>query len=510
MATAPSFLSFNITQPTATVRTGTLRIVAKPGDSVGPLTIDIPGVTNGIVGMYAQADYQLYAYEQAGVPPGTYVGTIYDASPAAFPSFDTVPLVVNPPPAIYGCTDRAATNYQGTATADDGSCVYTPPAPAPAFFDVPPLQALRFAVRDLPGAEFPGPDAQLFCEQARPGQQVRPLFYQPVAQADQVRVQVLTNYSAVAASLLVHGGGPVGAPVALQQVLTLEGIAAPVAVVLSQDLASGNTRLAAAAGGALPPGLLATGRVVLAGAAAGTYRVTAAVPGTVVALDDYLVLNRPWAAVAGNVTASWTLQGPGYNVWEATLAVAALSGYYQVQLSATRAGAPNRVAVCEPIQVKAQHPATVVLDFRNGDNCFKTVFSTGFAPRLRVPGTFFRQTNGGTEESYRGSAGALTVLESTGQRLFALETFVLPPWLHEKLYLVCRLDELRVNGQPYATDQAYEPAEQGPYPLTTGRVVLEQQEALGLGNGDDAGADETVPDNALQLRRGDYLQLHRS
>jgi hypothetical protein len=96
MPVAPFLVRFYVTQPTADVRTGSLRIEAALGDSVGPLTISIPGLTNGVVAMTAPADFRQYAYEQAGVPPGTYVATIHDASPAAFPPFDTPALVVKP------------------------------------------------------------------------------------------------------------------------------------------------------------------------------------------------------------------------------------------------------------------------------------------------------------------------------------------------------------------------------------------------------------------------------
>jgi len=43
------------------------------------------------------------------------------------------------PPIIYGCTDPAATNYDPTATNDDGSCTYPPPPPPPPAGN-PPMQ----------------------------------------------------------------------------------------------------------------------------------------------------------------------------------------------------------------------------------------------------------------------------------------------------------------------------------------------------------------------------------
>ncbi|MGI4869718.1 MAG: hypothetical protein ACRYFX_00920 [Janthinobacterium lividum] len=433
------------------------------------------------------------------LPPGTYTTRVTDSSLPTQLVLDSVTIAAY---SLGGCTDKLATNYDAAATVENGSCVYTPPA-LPDFFAVPLLQTLRFVVRGGGSTA----DEVLFCEQARPGIQVRPLFYQSVENTDTVRVQVLTSSGTVTATISHHGGSAVGPPVTLQQVLTLEGPAAPLGVVLSLDPATGTTRLSAAAGGSLPASLLGAARLTLAGAASGTWRITQAVPGTVLHLPDYVIVNRPWAApAAGALTATWRITGAGFNVWEADLPVAALSeGYYQVQLRAVNPSGPDSVADSEPLHVRAVHPHTLAIDYTNADNCFGLVFSTGLMPRLRVPGTFFRQKNGGTESAYRDSGGRLTVLSSTAQRLLQLETYALPPWLHEKLYLACRLDYLRVEGVRCQTDQAYEVSEERTYALSAGRVALEQVQWLGAGNGNDAGVDGLG--NVLELHDGQYLLL---
>ena len=503
----PYLVSYALTQPTLAVPTAKLTLLAAQGDSVGPLTIEIAGVTVGIEEMEPlTGGVAQYRYERAGIAPGaTYKAIVHDASPAALPDF-TLDFTVEPAPVpVRGCTDAAALNYNAGASYEDGSCAYTPPAPLPAFFRVPLLQALRFVQR---GGAFETLDNVLFCEQTRPGQQVRPYFYQLVETGDTVRVQVLSSYPAVAATIFRHGGSQVGPPTALQQVLTLNGSAAPLAVVLSQDVASGTTRLRAAAGGPLPASLLGAARLTLAGAEAGTYLLTATVPGSVVSPDDYVVLNRPWRApAAGPLTATWLLTGPGFNVWEADLPLAGLAaGYYSVKLTASGGGFAAATAESEPLHLAPHHPNTVVLDYANADNGFGMVFSTGIRPRLRVPGTCFRQGNGGTESTYRATSGALTVLSSTATRLRQLETYALPAYLHEKIFLACRLDALSVNGVACTTDQAYEVSEQRAYPLASGRVTLEEVTFLGTGNGDDLGIEEG-PDNGLLLRGGGYLLL---
>lgn len=408
---------------------------------------------------------------------------------------------------VGGCTDPAATNLAAGATFDDGSCVYAPPPALPAYLAVPLLQTLRFVVRGALAA--PGVDATLFCEQPRAGQQVRPYYFQLVERGDQVRVQVLTSYAAVTATVRQHTSGQPVASASLQQVLTLEGPAAPLSVVLSEDKLSGLTRLSPAQGTELPASLLAAPRLTLAGAAQGTYRLTQVVPGSVLQIADYVVLNRPWAAPgAGAVTASWLLSGAGFNVWEADLPLAALpDGAYQVQLRATRAGLADVVADSEPLLLRSTHPDTLAVDFTNGDNCYRTVFSTGLTPRLRVRGTLFRQKNGGELTTYSDSAANSTVLASTATRVVPLETYGLPAWLHEKLYLACRLDYLRVGGTRYASPAAYEYELPRAYPLGGGHADLQQLDWLGAGNGHDPGLVENAPANALQLSTGEFLVL---
>ncbi len=150
MPTAPFIVSVTYTQPTATVPTGTLTILADLGDSVGPLTFEIPGVTNGIVTYNAPAGYGQYAYTQSGVPPGTYDAFLYDAAPAA-QRFDTLQFSVkiNPAPlSVRGCTDPDADNYDPLATVDNGSCNYTVRVLAADLPELAPLGVpLRVALR---------------------------------------------------------------------------------------------------------------------------------------------------------------------------------------------------------------------------------------------------------------------------------------------------------------------------------------------------------------------------
>jgi hypothetical protein len=185
----PFLVSATLTQPTATTATATLVLVADQGDSIGPLTLDIIGVSGGIVAMQAVPGTSTYSYTQRDIPAGqAYRVVVYDASPAKLPGFETR-IVVDPQPIVTGCTDPSALNYAEGATNENGTCTYSPPAPPAPFFNVPLLQALRFVVR---GGDFETMDNVLFCEQARPGQQMRPYFYQLVERGDTAAYEVST------------------------------------------------------------------------------------------------------------------------------------------------------------------------------------------------------------------------------------------------------------------------------------------------------------------------------
>ncbi|MCC3156424.1 hypothetical protein LJ737_04200 [Hymenobacter sp. 15J16-1T3B] len=474
--------------------------VATVGGGTYPVTVAV--VQTGAQQQRGSAGTLTFA-----LAPGSYTLRATDSgSPAQVVD---APVLV-PALAVWGCTDPNATNPTPGATADDGSCVYAPPVVTPVFA-VPLLNSLRLVVEEAPDncLTFETLDNTLFCQQTRPGQQVRPLYVQKVARCDGGPLQVLTNYTAVSASVRRWGDGQQVATASGVRVQQLTGAAAPLAVAVS-DTGDGWTRLdsPATADAALPATLLRAARVVLAGGAAGTYRVRSTGQDAATGAP-YLVLQRPWAAPGGDVTASWDLGGPGFDVWEVPLDWAALpDGEYTVRVRATRNGWADAVANSEPLRVADAHPNTVLVEYRNRDNCFGMVWTTGITPRLRVDGVFFRRKPAGTLAVHRNSTNVPTVISSTAQRKILLETMEVPEYLHEKLFVACRLDWLRVNGVRVQAEEPYEAADQTVYPLTSGKVALEQLDWLGAGNGDDAGPVLPEGDNLLVLRgTGGFLKL---
>lgn len=490
----------NIGPATAVVNLVRLQSAGDPGGIVWNNFIPVPAA-NIVVPNLLPGQYDLSTYN------------VYDASDTSG-AIITIPVYVPAPRG--GCTDPDAANYDPTATFEDGSCQYGPPPVPTPVFDVPLLNALRFVQVAIPDGvtTFETADNTLFCQQHRPGQQLRPQYFQPVAAGDPVSVQVLTNYPNVEAIIHRHRDGVALATQPLPKVQMLQGPSLFQFVALSSD-GNGNTRLIIP-GAPLPPSLRAATRVSLLLVIGGTpqiFRVLRSGQASVSETDDFLILNRPWAELpGGNIypgmipAVSWELTGP-FNVWQRELDLSGLpAGDYEIRLHGYDADNHSATAISEPIRYASTQPDTVVVEYRNQDNAFGMVFNTGITPRLRVPGTFFRQKLGGSITSQRNSDGTAVTLASTAQRLITFETYQLPAYLHEKLAVACRLDLLRLNGLRCQTETAYEATEVRQYPLSSGRVSVEQVDWLGAGNSDDAGPNDTG-DDFLVLRVGGFVKL---
>ncbi|HEX8658522.1 MAG TPA: hypothetical protein VF690_13340 [Hymenobacter sp.] len=443
----------------------------------------------------------------APIPPGYYIINVFDRELQAGIRTDFILGEYE----SRGCTDRDAANYDPNAQQEDGSCTYTPPPVPTPIFAVPLLNSLRFVQAEIPDGcqTFQTLDNALFCKQERPGMQRRPLYFQPVCYCDPMPVQVLSNYDICDAVVHRHSDGQVLRTQLLEKKLHLQGTALPVEAQLAD--ATGDTLLTSSSG-VWPASLLNAKRLTLQLTLGGpvlNYRILRSGKATLANPFDFVVINRPWDNPPATGVITWPLTGPGFNVWEGNVDLQGLPpGDYEVRVHGYDDINLSAEATSEPFRLAETHPNTLAIDYRNTDNAFGMVFSTGITPRLRVPGTFFRQKNGGTVTQHRNSDDSLVVLASTAQRRQVVETYGLPAYAHEKLYLVFRLDAFQINGVRCQTGDPYEADEQRSYPLSAGRVTVEQKKWLGAGNSDDALPNETG-DDFLVLRVGGFVKLRK-
>jgi hypothetical protein len=138
MAQNPYLVYFTITQPTGSVPTGTLHLVVNQGDAIGPMLVDIPGLTTGNVLMLAGDKPGDYTYTRTGIAAADYQAIVRDGALSQgaipFPSF-TVDFTVKPAPdTVLGCTAPNAFNFDPAANTDSDptSCVFVVVDVAPA------------------------------------------------------------------------------------------------------------------------------------------------------------------------------------------------------------------------------------------------------------------------------------------------------------------------------------------------------------------------------------------
>lgn len=470
---------------------------AATATSGGTITVRASGGTNPLFAAFAipYLRQQLLPNAQgaletvfANMSAGTYSGAIADsASPAQSVNF-TVTVDAYAAPAVMGCTDPAADNYDSSATQDDGSCVYTPPVRQP-YFEVPKMQSLRYVQPNR--TDLPAFDNTLLADEA-------PLDYniegycQKVEQGDTLVLQALSNYQgAPVLTIRRCADDAVALTVPGVRVQQGAGQTASFEVYLKPDPLAGFTRIYFNED-ALPLPFLPGQRVTIsatgtsldatyplhdvledAAAAVPYLRVVGAYPGGNVRVD-------------GTLTTVYVVQQ--YDTYQFVVPFdGVLMGCYYSQITATDTDFEQALAVSEPIDVASVHRNTKVVAYRNFDNAFELNYSHGLINRQRVTSRFFRRLPEGETTVLRNDNSELEILEAKAYRRVGIEILLLPDWLHEVLFVAFKHDFVSVDGLRVVLEGAYEfePVER--YSLGKGAARLEVKHFLGAGNRDDVG-----------------------
>lgn len=149
-------------------------------------------------------------------------------------------------------------------------------------------------------------------------------------------------------------------------------------------------------------------------------------------------------------------------------------GRYYVKIAVSDPVFTPLTAISEPFSLKEFHPNTTLLTYRHSRNKFDIVYSTNLEHVIRVESKFYKRQPVSSRSVYRSCNNELVKLASSHQRKFLLETFRLPPYLHEKLTLVLDHDHLYLNNLPYQTEEDYEFEYSDNYSLSNGSVKVEQ------------------------------------
>jgi hypothetical protein len=147
-----------------------------------------------------------------------------------------------------------------------------------------------------------------------------------------------------------------------------------------------------------------------------------------------------------------------FDIYQVAINMADLAtGTYYAVLSGTDTQLGNYSAELEPFSLKPNWPDTLKIDYRNNDDAFKIVYSTGLSHRIRVEGELIWPLPGGNRTIYRDSTNRIRKVAENVTRQPQLFVYGLPPYLLEKIALAFAHDYFSVQDVEYQTEEDFKP-----------------------------------------------------
>lgn len=232
---------------------------------------------------------------------------------------------------------------------------------------------------------------------------------------------------------------------------------------------------------------------------------------------EYIVINKNYGIVASSsgATGRFNTSPENFNVYESSLIFTGLpDGYYYAKISVYNTDSfvtidsdeetvdsdeitaddyadleEVQFAESEGIHLKSVHNDTNLITYRCNDNCFNMTWSTGYIGKIRIESRLFNPKTGGERSVSRNSDYSLNKINAKKIRGYAFDTFLLPPWMHEKLSVIFDCDFFTINGVQYQTNEAYRDANY-PYLFMLGdsSIDVEQVGWLDRYNSHDIGS----------------------
>jgi hypothetical protein len=202
---------------------------------------------------------------------------------------------------------------------------------------------------------------------------------------------------------------------------------------------------------------------------------------------NYLVITLIYGAPNPQsfATGSFANALTNYNVYESLIGYAGIPlGSYYFRLSAFASNAA--VANSEPIEIRSSDADTLAIVYSSFDNGDDVTWQTGYRGFIRTTGFIFKRFPGGVRTISRNANYSPVKVSSKSQRFVQLDTFTIPPYLHEKLAVIFDQDFFSVNGLPYQMTDGYPaPKYVDMYPLSDAEIKLEQLNWFPNYNGSD-------------------------
>lgn len=217
----------------------------------------------------------------------------------------------------------------------------------------------------------------------------------------------------------------------------------------------------------------------------GSYSIVA-IENDIFLNTNYLVitLNYTGAGTSSAATGRFLSNNDDYNVFEVQLNFAGLAnGKYYGKISGMNDSGDGTLVVgmygqSEPIHLKDKWLDTNLIEYSNVDNGYGNItWTTGYIGRIRVESIIGpkRLTAGGERGVSRNSNYDAVKTFAKKVRGILFETFILPPYLHEKLGLIFDCDSFSINGVSYQATEGYaDPNYIDEFKLANSSIKLEQ------------------------------------
>ena len=451
--------SVTINQPSQLIATATKTNVTVNGGSDGTITLSVSGGSGSYTYLWNDS---ATSQNRTGLAAGTYSVTVTD--PVSVQSVNIVQIVITEPEAE--------------------------PEPLPQFgsvFEVPFLNTLQFVVQGNNNAL----DNTLFAGQEFIGH-TDPCYFQKVEKNDNVILQFNSDYKNHSIELLKLEDDSNAKNFAATLKEQNLGNTDDYSISIRSHGTFGKSRVYFNVGD-FPIPLQVDNTFTISNnndGFNGSYAITDIILDALLGYR-YIVINKDYNIAATSSLATGTFQNniADFNVYEANINLSDVAdGLYYLRI---RAFSSNEIfAFSEPIDLKQNHPGTSLVTYRNTDNAFDLTWSTGYEANLRVESLFgHKRFPGGEDVTTRNSDYSLVKVSGKSTRVLLFETFMLPPWLHEKLSVAFRCDFVKINSVSVAALEGYaEPSYLDRLLLSNSSIRVEQVGWFDRYNSNDIGS----------------------
>jgi hypothetical protein len=419
---------------------------------------------------------------RSGLPSGTYIVTVTDS---------------------------------GTAETVDLTIYITEPEPTPTvlgtLLQVPLMNSLTFVVNPIVPdncTTFQEQDNVLFCHQVQPGFEAGQ-YYNKVCKCDLLTTQFNTDFNSPVVTLHDYDTDELIKTFINSLKEQNIGVTEDFSVYLKNHTDfPGQSRVYFGVGA--PPIPLSVGD---------SFEILNNVDGyngtyTIVDIQNdisfgyqYLVINKNYVGpgTTSSATGRFTSNSEDFNVYESPHDFSDVAvGVYYVKITVSDSGS-TQYAVSEPIDLQVDHSETTYVEARNVDNALGLTFTTGYIIKLRVPAVFFKRFPGGAQNISRDSDYSMVKTEGIATRMLTLEVYMVPPYLHEKLSWLFKMDFFSINKVEFQTDQAYaDPQYLDRFMLANSSIKLEKKQLFNNYNSDDIGS---IAEGGFLVTETGYLKI---